>query len=115
MRLVILSQGVEIIIQTALAITALMSAFVALRSYKRTQNNEIAKQKDLDKIDEKVMDHDKRIGYIEKHNPLKDYVDQQDRATHHRIDTIEKRMDENLKELNNDVKKILTILIDKKQ
>lgn len=106
----ILSQPVQNMIQVLLAVAAITSAFVAVRSMRNVEKQKLAKQKDLDTTTKIVMDHDKRIGEIEKGHPFKAYVDQQDRAIQHRIDNIEKRADENIRELHSDVKEILKLL-----
>jgi len=44
---------------------------------------------------------------------LRKYVDQQDRALHHRVTGVEKRVDDGISELNKDVKEILKLLTKK--
>lgn len=71
-------------------------------------NKEVRDKVTQEDLKDFKTEHDKH------HIDLKLYIDQQDRALHHRVDGIEKRNDQTLSDLQKDVKDILKILGAKK-
>lgn len=107
-----------------MAIAAILSAFIAISVYKKTLKDELAKKSDVKEVggklmeykgftDKKIDGHEVRILKIEENKASNMYVDQQDRALHHRINGIEKRLEEDIHEVRSMVTDIHQLMIKK--
>ena len=83
--LVILSEGAKGVIEVGVGLAAIASTYISIKAYNNTKEKEVAKQSD-------VIELKNCVGK----KADKSYVDQQDRAIHHRIDGIENRTSEDI-------------------
>ena len=106
-----LSQEIMAVTAVLMFIVAFFAFLLSYKAYKNTKWHEIAKQKDLEETNKKVMEHDNKIHCIEKDTASTDYVDKQNNALHSRVSRIEERMDSGISEVRKTVNTIHEILI----
>lgn len=107
---IILSEPTQTLIQILLASAALISSFVAVAMYRNTRSKELAKQKDLDQTNKKVMNNTYSISEIQEKKASVEFVNQQVRGVYHKVDDI--KSDVNY--LRDKTDKIYEILINPK-
>lgn len=85
---------------TVASIVAVVSAVKAYRAEK------------MKEVKEEMKQHEHRLTDLENAKAAVKYVDQQDRALHHRISGIEERNDKDIREVRQNTQQILSIVID---
>jgi len=105
------SNGWSLIAQFGLLIVAIIGTYrTTRRAYDKKESDT---QQKIELKADKTMVH--TVSEEVKKKADVAYVDKETRATHHRINGIEKRSDANIQSLHADVKEILKILAGKKQ
>jgi len=102
--LTILSEPLGVALKILMATASVGSPILAYWAYKMAKDDGIAKQKDVDNLDKRMLD-------VETNKATTSYVDKLNRGTHKRIDVMEHRTDENITEIRRMLTEIHMIFI----